>query len=267
MNANNDLQHLQKFISASEKEIADLGIMKRVEKRYPFDSVADEVLSKTFALARSVMLLIENDLSEEAFGVARSIVECALNLRWITAEPKEVQARAFRFVRYGITVKNFWYWWVKARYPNGAMTDDADAYAKAWNLVEDGSGVFKHWSGEKQFTRTASELKHPLDADHQTKEDHAAKRAHDYFHPSCFVHCSQPGVDSYFSETVAFEIHRHKADPRGFAGSAIFICNTYLHELIVYATYGMNVYLSSPLNCLVHHNFRGDIGQYRFGTD
>jgi hypothetical protein len=263
MDANEDLQNLKMFVAAAEEEIKNLGIMKRAERRYPFDSVAEEVISKAFALVRSVMILIENDQPEEAYGLARSVVECALNLRWITAEPDLVQARAFKFVRYGLAVKNLWYWWVKKRYPVGQTTDDADEYAAAWNIIADGTGAFRHWSGEKQFTRTASELKHPLDAYELTSEDHAAKRAIEYFNPSCFVHCSQPGVDSYFSERTPFEIHRHKADPRNFSQLASFISNTCLHELIAYATYGMNVYLPSPLDCLVKHRFRDDIGEYR----
>jgi len=260
-----DLQNLKLFISAAENEIKELGIIKRIENRYPFDSVADEMLSKVFALARSVVILIESDQPEEAYGLSRSIVECALNLRWITSEPGLVQARAFKFVRYGFAVKNFWYWWVKKRYPAGQMVNDADDYAAAWNLIADGSDAFRHWSSEKQFTRIASELKHPLDAHGLTPEDHAAKRAIDYFNPSCFVHCSQPGMDSYFTEQPLFEIHRHKADPRNFSRLAIFICNTYLHEAIAYATYGMNIYLHAPLDCLVKHNFRRDIEEYRFG--
>jgi hypothetical protein len=264
MHSVENLQNLEIFISAAKDEIAAVGILKRVEHRYPFDSVAEGTLSKAFALVRSVIILIEKEQSEEAFGLARSLVECALNPRWITADRSKMQARAFMFVRYGLVVKNLWYWWVKRRYSASPMAVDADEYAAAWNLVEDAKGARRHWSGEDQFTRRASELKHPLDADTLSVEDHAAKRTHDYFHPSCFVHCSQPGLDSYYCEETSFEIRRHKADPRDFSQLAIFISNTYLHELIAYTTYGMNVYLLSPLNCLAKHNFRGDLGEYRF---
>ena len=177
-------------MAAAESEITSLRIVKREVRRYAFDSLADEVLSKAFALAKSAIILIENDHGEEALGLCRSIVECALNLRWITSDRTLIQERSLRFVWFGHTIKNFWYWWVKKRLGASAEAEDADRYAKEWDIVADAAGAYKHWSGEKQFPRAASTVLHLLSMSSSTRDDFIVRQAHDYFQPSCFVHCS-----------------------------------------------------------------------------
>jgi hypothetical protein len=259
-----NISHLEEFMIALKQEITALGIIKRDLRRYPFDGVAEETISKTFALIRSVLLLLKGGQPEEAFGLARSIVECAMNLRWISSDRTLIQKRAFLFVRFGFAVKSFWYWWVVERFSGRPEASDADRYAAEWNIIKDPSGAFRHWSGERNFTKVATEIAHDAVGIDLSQTDLAAKRAIDYFHPSCFVHCSQPGLDAYFSETEQFSVRDRDASLSKFEDRTIFICHLYLHEVVTYALYGMNVHLSENLPSLASHRYDEDADGFTF---
>src|SRR6266481_6024016 len=62
------------------------------------DKVVLAHVSKSLTVARSVVCLVESGFPEEAFGLSRTVVEIALNLRFITNRYSE--RRAKRFVHY-----------------------------------------------------------------------------------------------------------------------------------------------------------------------
>lgn len=62
------------------------------------DKVALALLSKAITVAESVLSLVEAGYPEEAFGLSRTLVEVALNLRFIANRDSE--RRATRFVHY-----------------------------------------------------------------------------------------------------------------------------------------------------------------------
>lgn len=62
------------------------------------DKVVLGHISKSLSVAEAVMHLVDRGLAEEAFGLSRTLVEIALNLRFITN--KNSEARAKRFVHY-----------------------------------------------------------------------------------------------------------------------------------------------------------------------
>src|ERR1041385_8737905 len=62
------------------------------------DKVALAHISKSLSVAQGVMCLVEAGLAEEAFGLSRTMVEIALNLRFITN--RYAERRAKRFVHY-----------------------------------------------------------------------------------------------------------------------------------------------------------------------
>jgi len=62
------------------------------------DKVALALLSKGHTAAESVLLLVKAGFAEEAFGLSRTLVEVALNLRFIATRDSE--RRAKRFVDY-----------------------------------------------------------------------------------------------------------------------------------------------------------------------
>jgi hypothetical protein len=83
---------------------------------------------------------------------------------------------------------------------------------------------------------------HPLDppawTEQSRKDDYAVK----YSLTSQFVHCYQPGLDNYLpKECSAYVVSRSSQKFRKPHENAFFISFSYLHEVICYATYGLNL--------------------------
>ncbi len=270
MYATESIEHLRLFMTAVEQQIARLGLVKRGNhQRYPFDHVADETLSKVFALIRSVVLLVENGQPEEAYGLARSIVECALNLRWITKDRSGVFTMATQFVNFTKHERSLWLWWIEHSQTTAPeQKDDASRVAAEFGLTADAKAAYAHWSGKGQFAYKASvQTVHPADDANFSSEQKAMKQVVDYFGPSCYVHCSQPALDVYFSDDPEFRIHRPKAGKRDVGDSAIFICHHYLHDILTYCFYGMNVTLPDWFDCLQRHSFDPAAEGFRYKSD
>lgn len=65
------------------------------------------LFSKSLALARSTVCLVQGGFDEEAFGASRTLLELALNLRYIT-NGRNPEARAKRFVDFVAKIKMDW---------------------------------------------------------------------------------------------------------------------------------------------------------------
>jgi hypothetical protein len=76
--------------------VRDIAVYARV---YVFDQVILGLLSKAFSLSDAALILIESDHPEEAYGLARSLAECAMNLRFLTQgeDRTERESRALKF--------------------------------------------------------------------------------------------------------------------------------------------------------------------------
>jgi hypothetical protein len=71
------------------------------------DATVLTLLSKSLALARSTVCLVQNGFGEEAFATSRILLELALNLRYIT-NGRTPEARAKRFVQFVAKIKLEW---------------------------------------------------------------------------------------------------------------------------------------------------------------
>jgi hypothetical protein len=92
-----EIKKVRTYIKIAEAEINKLRIIPRLAYRYPFDSVALATLSKAFALSKACLKLLTSRLQDEAYGLSRTLVECATNLRYLTADPAlQNQRTAYR---------------------------------------------------------------------------------------------------------------------------------------------------------------------------
>src|SRR5438552_7623576 len=76
-------------------------------QRTYLDAIVLTLLSKSLALARSTACLVQNGFDEEAFASSRTLLELALNLRYIT-NGRKPEVRAKRFVHYVAKIKMEW---------------------------------------------------------------------------------------------------------------------------------------------------------------
>src|SRR5271169_204425 len=68
------------------------------------DTAVLTLLSKSLALARSTVCLVENGFDEEAFASSRILLELALNLRYIT-NGANLELRAKRYIHFVAKIK------------------------------------------------------------------------------------------------------------------------------------------------------------------
>ena len=70
-----------------------------------FDCVGFSTLNKAYRLAMACFTLLEAGFSDEAFGLARSLIECGLNLRYMTMDAAKVDSRSNDYVDFAFCEK------------------------------------------------------------------------------------------------------------------------------------------------------------------
>ena len=215
-------------------------------QRYPFDSIATESLSKAFALAKAILLLIENGFPDEAYGLSRSLVECSLALRYITAVPDDVENRTRKFVYFDQIEQRYWLEQSRQHLSDPAILQEIESSQLAKELDAkqlNPNDALRHWSSHRAFVWAATTLDHPLDNTTNMPQHRKEAYAVDYHAPSHYVHCSQRGLNNYFHEPgSAYGVSKGRtmvADDT--APKALFIVCRYLHEIVCYALFGLNL--------------------------
>ena len=103
-----EIRKVSKFVRVAESEINRLGIYPRNPWMYRFDIVGLATVSKAVALSKACLKLVGSGFSDEGYGLSRSIVECANNLRFMTAEWDPRDTRVRNYVKHHMADKAFW---------------------------------------------------------------------------------------------------------------------------------------------------------------
>jgi len=240
---------IQAYIRSAEVEVNRLQISPRVARRYPFDIVGLATLSKVFALSKACLHLVSSNLPDEAFGLSRSIVECATNLRYLTADKTLQDKRTRDFVKYALADKAFWAHYALEQFVGRQEEQEIREYAKQEGIVPDTKPARRHWSGETGFIWSIMNIDHPLDGP-VTPQHKKVSYAADYFHGSEFVHCSSPAIDSYFVDDKIPFLVSSSNGLHETTQSTLFVILIYLHSSIGYVLHGMNSDRPNTLNLL-----------------
>src|SRR5258708_13286329 len=103
----NEMRNVKAYVRGAEAEVNRLGILPRLPYRHPFDILSLAIVSKVFTLSKACLTLLASGFPDEAFGLSRSIVECATNLRFLTAEPAVQYLRSKDFANFARDDKAF----------------------------------------------------------------------------------------------------------------------------------------------------------------
>jgi len=207
------------------------------------------MVSKAFALAKACVKLLNSDLPDEAFGLSRSIVECANNLRYFTEKPETQDKRVRTFVNQHKADKAFWAHYALELFPGRPEEKEIREYMQQEGITPDTKPASRHWSGEKGFIWDTMTVDHPLDGSVTTKRKKISYAA-DYFQTSSFVHCSLPAIDNYaVDEAKPFRIST-SSGLHETSQSTLFTVFLYLHSTIAYALFGMNLDRPPKLDAL-----------------
>jgi hypothetical protein len=197
---NEKIEKIRDFIAKAEAEVNKLEIFPRILTRYPFDSVALAAVSKAFALSKACLALLTSGFPEEAYGLSRSLVECAIILRHLTQEPALLDQRTGQFIKYFLADKAYWLHYALQQFDGKGEEQEIRKYARQLGVYPDAKSACRHWSDIKGFVWHVTLADHTLDGPGTTEDFKKTSYAIDYHQTSSFVHCSQPALDNYVWE-------------------------------------------------------------------
>lgn len=238
---------VRSYIDIAETTLNDFGIYPRVAPRYPFEIVALATLSKAFALSKACLELLKSNLCDEAHGLSRSLVECATNLRYLTADPNLQDRRTRDFVNYSKADKSYWLHYALEQFGGRAEEREIREYAQREGIVADPKAARRHWSGLTGFIWEVALMDHPT----TTPTNKKAAYAFDYHETSAYVHCSVPAIESYFVEEKTLFQVSHSIRESKKRESTLFLVPRYLDHSIKYTLFGMNMVCPDELEHLV----------------
>jgi hypothetical protein len=235
-----EIQKIRAYVKNAEREIGRLGIVPRTAYKFPFDIVALATLSKAFAITRACLKLLASDCPDEAYGLSRSLVECATNLRYLTVVPMQRDKRSHDFVKFALADKAFWYHHALEAAKSPKERAKLRTYAKQVGVADNPKLARQHWSGlGGGVVWSTTLLDHDLDGA-ATADFRKKAYAVDYYLTSAFVHCSLVAIDNYFIEDgVPFRLSTSSGHHETFQ-STLFIILVHIHEAVGYVLYGLN---------------------------
>lgn len=235
-----EIEKVDRFIRVAESAINGLGIYPRTPWMFPFDIVGLATVSKAFALSKACLKLVSSGSPDEAYGLSRSIVECANNLRFMTAEWDPRDTRVRNYVRHHLADKAFWAHYALEQFAGKPEEKEIRAYMQEQGITPDTKPAFRHWSGVKGFIWGTMTIDHPLDGS-ITEKHKKISYAADYFQTSTFVHCSLPAIDNYAVEEATPFQASTSTGLHETSQTSLSIAFLYLYSTIEYALFGMNM--------------------------
>jgi hypothetical protein len=254
------------YLAAIQQVIDDIRIYPRNQRYYLFDAVTFGLLSKVFSVADAVTVLVEHQHPEEAFGLCRTLVECTLNLRFLTRERIHNEKRAQLFALHYFDEAGFWLHQMLEFYAgNSKMLAKLKANALQHNIAATPNKP-RHWSGVKDFTWSVAVEQHPCDGKVFKRSHRQAEYEVDYFRTSAYVHGSHGSIETFYpANGAAFTPRHHSTD----IATGQVACSIVLHNVqqaVLYTLYGAQVLrpnVDDELNTALSKPFRDGQKQLR----
>ncbi|HEY1901429.1 MAG TPA: DUF5677 domain-containing protein [Terracidiphilus sp.] len=187
-----------------------------------YDSIAFSTLNKAYRLSQACLHLIDKGFSDEAYGLSRSVLECAINLRYLILNQDEIDLRSNNFLDFFHAERKHFLELCRTQ------IKDKDALARIETRAKS-EGVDKRWSDPRK--RRISDWKkleshdwdgfkivtqpHPLDADLNHRCQILRHYSTAYRASSAMVHCSIRALDNNFA------VSNPKGRSPGSAGVAV----------------------------------------------
>lgn len=246
-----EADRVRSYTQALQDEISGLKVYPRVFARYPFDHIGLALVSKAFSISNALLVLLESGFADEAFGLSRSLVECALTLRFLTQDQSKLNQRSLDYARFEVADKQYWMHYALQHATGEPMEQKIHDYAKQFDLKPDARGVQKHWSGKDGFAWKVNLDDHPLDNLTSTELVKKSTYAVEYHGTSSYVHCYSPALNNFLpSEQTPFAIRESSGEWHNSSQVTLIILISYLHSCVAYALFGMNLERTQKINDL-----------------
>lgn len=255
-----EVAKLRKYLDDAEAILVNVGIIGRSPRFNKFDVIAMALVSKVFSVARACLLLLENGFEDEAYGMSRSVVECAWTLRYLTQAPGEIESRTWKYINYFILDKQFWMYHAMMSATDEETKSHIREHGEELGLHDDPTEVAGHWSGKNGFGWIVSQMEHPLDGPNTNEAIRSAEYAVDYHQTSAFVHCYEPAIENFVpAERTPFKVKRADGDGGQPGQSVLFILLRYIHASMAYLFFGFGLERPRRLNELFSKTLNEDL--------
>jgi hypothetical protein len=246
-----EVNRVRSYIEALRDEFSKIGICPRSFAAFPFDHIGLALVSKAFSISHALLVLLEAGFAEEALGFSRTLVECALTLRFLTQDRDKLLKRTWDYAHFEVTDKQFWMHHALKHVTGTDVEREIRDFAKRFDLKDDPTLVRTHWSGKEGFAWRVNLEDHPLDNASNTELAKKSAYAVEYHATSSFVHCFSPVVNNFLpSEGIAFRIRESSGEFEKPSQKVLFILIDYLHSCVAYALFGINEERTKRMNDL-----------------
>lgn len=245
-----NLDNLRVYMNGWKSRVDDLKIWPKPNL---FDRIAFAHLNKVFRLGEACISLIERGFSEEAFGLSRSMIDCTLNLRYLTLERDEINARSESYLNFFYADRKHYLDVIRRYYPDDERYDAFEAIAKEDNLDErwkpKKGNPLPDWKAENWWEIITTN--HPLDED--LNKDCPVRRLYSYFHrgSSAMVHCSVNSLANFlWDHLYSFRVGERRVIIRDHTVEPMLVIPDCLYLCLRYAFYGVNIVQTEPFDKL-----------------
>ena len=215
------------------------------------DKVVLGLASKGVRVGEAVIKLIEAGFPEEAFGLSRTLVEIALNLRFI--RNKATERRAKRFVDYYAKVKMEWILRSTKHFGHkkSQLREATPQYKKLVKLARKFPDRYS-WTTTRKLRGGARMM--ALEPDkHETEAGKPVQWVFDYdwiyFWTSQYVHGTSFALDTHaVLPKEPFKVHVAPERGQHTEGLAVFNTALYLYKILVLALHALGQDLPKKLN-------------------
>jgi Family of unknown function (DUF5677) len=251
-----NLAIVQEYMTQWKSLVDGLGIYVISPTGRTFDSIAFSLINKAYRLSKACIALLEVGYSDEAFGMARSIIECSLNLRYMTLDSAKIDSRSNDYVDFVFCEKKYFLEQCRKYLGPGPDLDAVEAFADQeeieerwasivpdrtrvknlplndWKLIESGD-----WNGWKIATEP-----HPLDSQINKGGWITRQFAADYRGGSAMVHCAIRALDNVFAESrIAYKVGDNIKTTFDHSFEPLMIIVTNLYLAVRYTLFGANI--------------------------
>ncbi len=251
-----NLAVVREYLTRWKAAIDGMGTYVISPKGRTFDSIAFSLINKAYRLSKACIVLLETGYSDEAFGMARSIIECSLNLRYMTLDPEKIGSRSNDYVDFVFCEKKHFLEQCRKYLGPGKDLDAVEAFADQeeieerwasivpnrmkvknlqlndWKLIESAD-----WTGWKIATEP-----HPLDGQINKDDWITRQYAADYRGCSAMVHCTIRALDNIFAEPeIQFKVGDNLKTTFDHRFEPLIIIVTNLYLAARYTFFGANI--------------------------
>jgi hypothetical protein len=266
-----NLEAVRSYISEWKSHLDLMGIWVIEPDARLFDSIAFSLLNKAYGLGNACALLIDGKFNDEAYGLSRSMIECALNLRYLTLDQNKTCLRSNNYFNFYFEEQTHFLTLLRRYVDDKDVLKKIEARAKCQGIGQQCKSAkpknVSDWKAlenrELKWWKIVSE-KHPLDEELNPRCSIQELFSVEYRASSAMVHCSIRSLDNYFAVgSYAYKVgethtnYDHSVEPLMLVVDCLYLAAQYA----LFGVYGVDYERDRFFDDLLDHTSKNLVYQ------